>query len=570
MEQPFCAICDFAFVLPPPQATDPSEAVTAGTCPHVFHDECLAKARRACEEIGESFKCPICRKSEVPAGSLLASDILTMELNAAVELSRQDAIQRMIQDGVDVRCDSQDEVAAGAAAASTPRAVAPAPSTPASAASALAPAASAADGSSMGGVMGDEQSVAALIQKTDIYCGVCGEVTSRHRARLVQKKQDVSKYKCNACHSKMNLLSKSFGRWPPNDEWSLIPAEQRMAFFRDTDSTMKALGGKARNMLMGFEENVHEYECGGEYKPLKSWGLLGYDEERILRNSKTEDRDYCEVAGDVFRVPVKKKSFTWRRGTRKEDTLHNLPVPAAPAHTAPAARSAPAAAEVPTAPYDSDPETSTDSEDWNSDWSQRTKSKKIEAKEKKRTMKKKAQLKVKDAAKKKKELKATKRAKRAELEVAKEERAAEAAAAKRRKTEEAAAAKRVKATDAAANNAENERRRGVAQAERTAEKDLNRRKQLASKLGSMIRTAKQGIQGILDEPASVNIPEGQLGPARVAQAQLHIWHVAAAAAMNGTNELPFDDLARCKLDIAMGPKKCESLLKQLQSFYAVQ
>jgi len=138
--------------------------------------------------------------------------------------------------------------------------------------------------------------------------------------------------------------------------------------------------------------------------------------------SKTEDRDYCEVAGDVFRVPVKKKSFTWRRGTRKEDTLHNLPVPAAPAHTAPAARSAPAAAEVPTAPYDSDPETSTGSEDWNSDWSQRTKSKKIEAKEKKRTMKKKAQLKVKDAAKKKKELKATKRAKRAELEVAKEER----------------------------------------------------------------------------------------------------------------------------------------------------
>jgi len=99
---------------------------------------------------------------------------------------------------------------------------------------------------------------------------------------------------------------------------------------------------------------------------------------------------------------------------------------------------------------------------------------------------------------------------------------------------------------------------------------LNRRKQLAAKMESMIRTAKQGIQGILDEPASVNIPEGQLGPARVAQAQLHIWHVAAAAAMNGTNELPFDDLARCKLDIAMGPKKCESLLKQLQSFYAVQ
>ena len=67
---------------------------------------------------------------------------------------------------------SQDEVAAGAAAASTPRAVAPAPSTPASAASALAPAASAPDGSSMRGAMGDAQSVAALIEETDIYCGV--------------------------------------------------------------------------------------------------------------------------------------------------------------------------------------------------------------------------------------------------------------------------------------------------------------------------------------------------------------------------------------------------------------
>ena len=173
MEQTFCAICDFAFVLPPPQATDPSEAVTALTCPHVFHEESLAKARRACEEIGESLKCPICRKCEVPACSLLASDILTMELNAAGELSRQDAIQRMIQDGVDVGGDSQDEVVAGAAAASTPRVVAPALSTPASAASALAPAASAPDGSSMRGVIGDEQSVAALIKKTDSYCGVC-------------------------------------------------------------------------------------------------------------------------------------------------------------------------------------------------------------------------------------------------------------------------------------------------------------------------------------------------------------------------------------------------------------
>ena len=59
-----CAIC-FQPLLPLLTSVDPSEAVEALLCSHVFHDECIETGRAVPVVNGVEFRCPVCRAHDM-------------------------------------------------------------------------------------------------------------------------------------------------------------------------------------------------------------------------------------------------------------------------------------------------------------------------------------------------------------------------------------------------------------------------------------------------------------------------------------------------------------------------
>ena len=115
-------------------------------------------------------------------------------------------------------------------------------------------------------------------------------------------------FKCAECNSSLVKLRKGFGAWPPATmNFKDMARDEQLKFFqglRGLKST-KDVVVKAEQSMEMTATRRKEYGKGGKFMPLKYWETKGYDVDRIVKNSKPEDVDFDDVAGEVYRVPIR-------------------------------------------------------------------------------------------------------------------------------------------------------------------------------------------------------------------------------------------------------------------------
>ncbi len=397
----------------------------------------------------------------------------------------------------------------------------------------------------------DQHDVDLMMNNTQVICEYCKTSEDMSRVRSISKKKGT--WKCNRCHSKIVILYKSFGRWPPAD-WNSVSEDDKVAFFRSVEGRGD-LGGKARRLLAGVHESMDHFESGGEYLPLSVWVQRGFDGDRIERFSKDSDKDECDVLGKIYRVPIRSKRHTVSSGNRYEDRLDShgfgsQPVVLQPKTPAPRRLMPPSHA-------DDAAEQSSSTESWDSDWSMGKKQKRIKRRCEKRMQAELEQVKTDKAKQVRKEKRQAKKDAQEEREALRKRKADAALAERDRKQSEGAQAAEAKRL---AKSAAAEAKKAAA----TAAVESKAGTKLATSMESTLRTAIKTVTDVLADPKSAHIPSMHTAPIESMLTGVKAKHLLCAQRMtDNTVSLPFADMKECKAQVD-SLRKIEALIMSLQ------
>jgi ribosomal protein L37AE/L43A len=209
-----CAIC-FQPLLPLLTSVDPSEAVEALLCSHVFHEECIGKERAMTAVNEVEFRCPVCK--------LTTHDMNQSQIKARDEFGSEG---------------SEVPGAGGAEAAGTERRLVAAVSEVPTGSyeevplAAPAPAQKLENRGTMDGLTSDQKMIQGMVTqdaRETVFCDWCGDTAQLQTCRITHKTKGI--WRCQGCRSKCVMLRKALGTWPP-ENWGLLDADQQRAFFQ--------------------------------------------------------------------------------------------------------------------------------------------------------------------------------------------------------------------------------------------------------------------------------------------------------------------------------------------------
>ena len=135
-------------------------------------------------------------------------------------------------------------------------------------------------------------------------CSYCCSFVDLERLRVIGK--TAQNFRCNTCNTKMSQLRREFGQWP-TDEFGRTTTEEKRDFYLQIQAcaTNKEVLQFARDRLRKYERHEEVYAESGKSK--------GYDDAAIKENSREENIGWCDVVGQVYRLPI--RSFG-RQGCR--------------------------------------------------------------------------------------------------------------------------------------------------------------------------------------------------------------------------------------------------------------
>ena len=132
------------------------------------------------------------------------------------------------------------------------------------------------------------------VDVTDKKIRLRGKVQSDGSTRLLQ---------CPLCNSKWVMMSMEVGAWPTK-EFEELPKDEQIAFYRQP-SKLKVLRMKYADSLAKHQADRQKQRSVGQFQPLSYWGKIGYDEERIERETLPEDTSFSPQLGRIYRGHVK-------------------------------------------------------------------------------------------------------------------------------------------------------------------------------------------------------------------------------------------------------------------------
>ena len=145
----------------------------------------------------------------------------------------------------------------------------------------------------------------------DVICQQCGCTVEVENCRVKSKVEGT--YMCKTCDSKLTILWRGFGAWPPSS-WSGMSIDLQQQFFRDIkDKPAAEIRAIATDKVFGREVHASSYALGGRYLPLNVWAQTGYPAEMNEQHTAERDRRVCPVVGLPFRLPIFSQELTGSR-----------------------------------------------------------------------------------------------------------------------------------------------------------------------------------------------------------------------------------------------------------------
>ena len=104
-----------------------------------------------------------------------------------------------------------------------------------------------------------------------VRCESCQSFVNFQKCRVIGKQ--AGSFRCPSCHSKQQLLRKSFGSWPI-PEFIALNTEAKHEFWQSTSSDRLALTAAVENLLQE-STRTEIFAENGEYLPLSVWAVWG-------------------------------------------------------------------------------------------------------------------------------------------------------------------------------------------------------------------------------------------------------------------------------------------------------
>ena len=152
-----------------------------------------------------------------------------------------------------------------------------------------------------------------------VWCMHCGDACDALKCRLRSKTKEL--WRCQRCSSKITMLHRGFGCWPPPEFAGLNDNEQHAFYKSVKDIGYKEMIIKANSVITKHQSHEQFFERGGEFLPLSVWASKGYDPEIIRTKTKPENKSSHEVLGDVYRVAI---LATGERGSKGFQSRHEI------------------------------------------------------------------------------------------------------------------------------------------------------------------------------------------------------------------------------------------------------
>ena len=135
------------------------------------------------------------------------------------------------------------------------------------------------------------------------YCDRCKNEVNPLKATHKTK----TKVYCWKCGNKGVKLSRIYGTWPPS-EFRDLSAKEQTEFWKshaDSDEALETLVSQTLcKKMLEQEEDKHS----GDFQPLTYWQNLGYDVDRIVKNTPDHMKEYHVQLGWTYKVSIHTKS----------------------------------------------------------------------------------------------------------------------------------------------------------------------------------------------------------------------------------------------------------------------
>jgi hypothetical protein len=136
-----------------------------------------------------------------------------------------------------------------------------------------------------------------------LVCSKCGQDGGAVKMRARTKNSTV--HVCGYCNSKLTALRRIYGTWP-TETFEGFSAEEQRKFMNEVH------GKSSKDLELHYVEaatkvfkNKRERGYKGEFQPLSYFRKLGYDAERIARETAPEDVEEHNQLGTTYRVRIR-------------------------------------------------------------------------------------------------------------------------------------------------------------------------------------------------------------------------------------------------------------------------
>ena len=105
-------------------------------------------------------------------------------------------------------------------------------------------------------------------------CAYCGANYAPEKLRVKSNKSET--WKCHNCCSKLNLVQRHYGSWPPPN-WNLLSDAQQQQVFSESGSKLDSLLRQLKVVNSHRDKNFRTDKAAGRFLPLSAWRQQGFE-----------------------------------------------------------------------------------------------------------------------------------------------------------------------------------------------------------------------------------------------------------------------------------------------------